>query len=150
MILRKAHIKDIESIQNLVNHYAGQGLMLPRSLNSICQCLREFIVAEDEGKIIGAGALHIIWMDLAEIRSLAIVPERVKNGLGMKIVEALIDEARKLGIPRVFTLTYQPGFFVKCGFEEISKELLPQKAWKDCLDCVKFPNCDETALWRVV
>ena len=77
-------------------------------------------------------------------------PGKSENGLGMRIVEALIDEARQLGIPRVFTLTYQPGFFIKCGFEEISKDLLPHKVWKDCLDCVKFPNCDETALWRAV
>lgn len=150
MQLRKALIKDVPKIQALVNHYAGQGVMLPRSLNSLYGGLREFIVAEKDDHLVGVGALHIVWGDLAEIRSLAIAPDAVKNGLGSRIIEGLLDEARSLGIPKVFTLTYQPGFFAKCGFQEIAKEELPNKVWKDCLDCIKFPNCDEIALLKVL
>ncbi|GAW94393.1 N-acetyltransferase [Calderihabitans maritimus] len=146
MNIRKAHIRDIPAIQELINVYASQGLMLPRSLNSLCEGLRDFLVVEEAGKIVGVGALHILWTDLAEIRSLAIAPERVKNGLGLKIVRALLEEARQLGIEKVFTLTYQPGFFEKCGFHRVPKDALPQKAWKECFDCVKFPNCDEVPL----
>lgn len=150
MVLRKALLKDIPHIQHLINHYASQGLMLPRSLNYLCQSIREFTVAEEEGRIVAIGALHILWTDLAEIRSLAVVPERVKNGLGHKIVQSLLDEARELGVPQVFAFTYQPRFFEKCGFQEIAKESLPQRALKECFDCVKFPNCDEITLARNV
>jgi amino-acid N-acetyltransferase len=150
MKLRRAIIADVPHIQSLINHYADQGLMLPRSLNSLYGGIREFIIAEKEGAIAGVGALHVVWHDLAEIRSLAIAPDYANNGLGSRIVNALVEEARCLGIPKVFTLTYQAGFFAKCGFQEISKEELPNKVWKDCLDCVKFPNCDETALLKNV
>lgn len=150
MKFRKAVIADVPQIQALINHYAEQGLMLPRSLHSLYGGLREFIVVENDDRIIGVGALYIVWHDLAEIRSLAIAPDAVKNGLGSKIVQLLIQEAKSLGVPQVFTLTYQPGFFNKCGFEEIAKEDLPNKVWKDCLDCPQFPNCDEIALQRAV
>ncbi|HHY60712.1 MAG TPA: N-acetyltransferase [Clostridia bacterium] len=148
MQLRKAVIGDVPQIQNLINFYAEQGLMLARSLSSLYGGIREFIVAEKNARIIGVGALHIVWGDLAEIRSLAIAQDYVKNGLGSRIVQALVEEARQLGVPQVFTLTYQPGFFEKCGFHVIDKEELPNKVWKDCLDCVKFPNCDEIALLK--
>lgn len=148
MHLRKAVVHDVPQIQKLINHYADQGLMLARSLSSLYGGIREFIVAEHDNKIVGIGALQIVWSDLAEIRSLAIAPGYVKNGLGSRIVSALVEEANELGIPQVFTLTYQPGFFTKCGFHVIDKEELPNKIWKDCLDCVKFPNCDETALLK--
>ncbi|HHW06253.1 MAG TPA: N-acetyltransferase [Clostridia bacterium] len=150
MQLRKAVISDVPQIQNLINYYAEKGLMLGRSLSSLYGGIREFIVAEKDAKIVGTGALHIVWSDLAEIRSLAIAPEYVKNGLGSRIVHALVEEARELGVSQVFTLTYQPGFFEKCGFHVIDKEQLPNKVWKDCLDCVKFPNCDETALLQIL
>lgn len=148
MQLRKAVVSDVPQIQRLINYYADQGLMLARSLSSLYGGIREFIVAEQDNRIIGIGALQIVWGDLAEIRSLAIAPEYVKNGLGSRIVNALVEEANDLGIPQVFTLTYQPGFFTKCGFQIIDKDELPNKIWKDCLDCVKFPNCDETALLK--
>lgn len=150
MQLRNAIIKDIPHIQSLINHYASQGLMLPRSLNSLYGGIQELIVAEKEGTLAGVGALHVVWDDLAEIRSLAIAPQYAKNGLGSRIVNALVEKAAALGVPKVFTLTYQPGFFAKCGFHEIAKEELPNKIWKDCLDCIKFPNCDETAMLKNV
>ena len=146
MILRKAKISDVETIHGLVNLFAGQRLMLGRSRAMIYENLREFTVAENNGEIIGVGALHIIWEDLAEIRALAVSSQHFKQGIGRELVKIFLDEALDLGILKVFALTYQPGFFNKCGFEEISKDLLPQKVWKECVNCPEFPNCDEKAV----
>ncbi|WP_422444639.1 N-acetyltransferase [Thermoanaerobacterium sp. DL9XJH110] len=142
-VFRKAVINDVETIYSLVNYYAKQGLMLARSRLSIYENLRDFTLAEDKGEIVGCGALHIIWADLAEIRSLAIAPHRVKKGWGKCLVELLVEEARNLGVSRVMALTYQRDFFIKCGFRVVDYNTLPQKAWKDCVNCPKFPNCDE-------
>ncbi|NPV80956.1 MAG: N-acetyltransferase [Firmicutes bacterium] len=157
MTIRKARITDVENIQQLVNNYADKGLMLPRSLSMLYESLREFMVAEDinisenadgsrKPEILGTGALHVIWSDLAEIRALAVAPHKTGTGIGRRLVESLLAEARDLGIPYVFALTYQPVFFEKCGFTRIEKEQLPQKVWKDCINCPRFPNCDEVAL----
>lgn len=146
MIYRKATFKDIEAIHKLVNDYAEKGLMLSRSRNSLYETLRDLVVAEEDGAIIGVGSLHLIWDELAEIRALAVCPQKTKTGIGRKIVEALMTEAEHLGVKTMFTLTYQPGFFAKLGFEEVSKDLLPHKVWKECINCAKFPNCDEIAL----
>jgi len=146
MMIRKATIPDAKAIQALLVGYARDGLMLSRSLAEIYEQIREFFVAELDGEIVGTSALHICWEDLAEVRSLA-VGERAKGqGVGRKLVETCLDEARVLGIRRAFALTYQVDFFRKIGFEEIDKALLPQKIWADCIKCVKFPDCDETAM----
>ncbi|MHB1418814.1 MAG: N-acetyltransferase [Bacillota bacterium] len=150
MILRKAVMKDVEDIYLLVKDYADKELMLYRSRPQIQEALRDYIVAELEGIIIGAGALHILWGDLAEIRSLAVAPQAERQGLGRKIVDVLLEEARILGISRVMALTYQQGFFEKCGFRVVEKETLPQKVWRECIDCPKFPNCDEVAVLRAI
>lgn len=120
--------------------------MLPRSLNTIYESLREFIVIENGTALAGFGALHIIWEDLAEIRALAIHPEYQRQGIGTRLIGELLDEARILGIHQVFALTYQVKFFKHCGFTEITKEEMPHKVWKECINCPKFPNCDEVAL----
>ncbi|WP_066638896.1 N-acetyltransferase [Desulfolucanica intricata] len=146
MILRKAKISDVEAIHSLVNFYAGQRLMLGRPRSMIYENLREFTVAEQNGEIVGVGALHITWEDLAEVRALAVATPYTRQGIGRELVNVFLDEARELGIPKVFSLTYQPGFFAKCGFKEISKDLLPQKVWKECVNCPEFPNCDEQAV----
>lgn len=146
MQYRKANMQDVETIHGLINSYAEKNLMLARSRNMIYEGLRDFTVAEDQGKFYGAGALHILWEDLAEVRALAITPDTVKTGIGRGLVENLIKEAKDLGITKVFTLTYQPGFFEKCGFKVIDKDKLPQKVWKECINCPQFPNCNETAL----
>ncbi len=143
--LRKARVSDVENIHALINKYAEKGLMLPRSRSLLYECLREFMVAEFDGVFLGTGGLHIIWDDLAEIRALAIVEAAMRKGIGRAIVGKLIEEARHLGIPRVFVLTYQKKFFANCGFREISKETLSTKVWKECINCPKFPNCDENA-----
>ena len=150
MILRKARISDVDSMAALINFYAEKGKMLYRTVPSLYQKIRDYTVIEKEGAVIGVGGLHILWNDLAEICSLAIDPLYVRNGLGKAIVQRLLRESRKLKIFQVFTLTYLPGFFEKCGFTRIDKENLPQKVWMECVNCPKFPNCDETALIKII
>lgn len=145
MDLRKARMSDIEPIHHLINDYAAKGLMLPRSRSMLYESLREFTVIEEAGQFLGTGALHIIWEDLAEIRAMALRPDMVRRGLGRRLVQTLIAEAESLEIKRVFALTYQPGFFEKCGFRVMQKEDMPQKVWKECINCPKFPHCDEVA-----
>ena len=148
MKYRRAKFSDVESIHQIVNYYAEQGLMLARSRNSIYESLRDFILAEDNGTVVGVGGLHLVWDELAEIRAMAIAPEYAGKGIGMSIVERLAEDARELGVKTLFTLTYQPGFFAKANFHEVPKERLSQKVWKDCINCSKFPNCDEIAMIR--
>lgn len=146
MKYRKAKITDVEPIHSLITDYAEKGLMLARPRALLYESLREFTVAEVQGRVVGAGSLHIIWEDLAEIRALAVTPECAKMGIGRNLVHLFIKEARELAIPRVFALTYQQGFFEKCGFQVVAKESLPQKVWKECVNCPKFPNCEEIAM----
>lgn len=146
MEFRKARFSDVEQIHKLVNDYAAEGLMLARARNVLYETLREFILAEDDGKIVGVGALHLIWDSLAEVRTMAVAPTYKGQGVGRQIVEQLLEEGRELGVTQIFALTYQPGFFAKLGFHEVPKEELPHKVWKECINCPKFPNCDETAV----
>jgi len=146
MKLRRTKLSDVEEIMSLINGFAEQGLMLPRSRNTLYEHLREFLVIESDQKIIAVGALHIIWDDLAEIRALAVSQDYQGQGLGKMLVQALLQEAREIESPKVFTLTYQPGFFERCGFTLTDKEDMPHKVWKECIHCVKFPNCDENAM----
>jgi amino-acid N-acetyltransferase len=149
--LRKASIKDVGRIQALVNHYASKETMLGLSLSEIYDQIRDFTVAEGPRRaLIGVCALHVIWDDLAEIRSLAVDPKIRRRGVGRALVEHCIDEARALQIPKVFALTYQAEFFRRSGFERVEKADLPHKVWRDCLKCSKFPHCDETAVLRVL
>lgn len=146
MMIRKAKLSDVEEMYTLVNKYAEKGLMLSRPRSMLYEFIRDFIVAERDEQIIGIGALHIMWHDLAEIRALAVKAGYTRQGIGKQIVEFLLQEAAGLNIPSVFTLTYQPGFFAKLGFVEVAKESMPQKFWRDCINCPKFPNCDEICL----
>ena len=146
VIIRKAVLSDIEGIYDLVNYYAEKGMILPRSRHSIFETLRDFTIVENEGKVIGTGALTLAWDGLAEVRALTVAPEHLRNGVGLQLVAAMTVEAKQLGISRLFTLTYEPEFFKAAGFSEISKEELPHKVWRDCINCSKFPNFDETAM----
>jgi len=145
-MLRKARIKDIRDIQKLLTFYANRGEMLSRSLSELYESVRDFYVIEEDGKLLGACALHIMWEDLAEIRSVAVAEEAGRKGLGTKLVTACLDEAHELGLKKVFCLTYKPNFFGKFGFRVVDKSELPHKVWKDCINCVKFPDCDEIAM----
>lgn len=146
MKYRKAKITDVEPIHALITDYANKGLMLARPRTLLYESLREFTIAEDRDRVVGAGSLHIIWEDLAEIRALAVAPDYAGKGIGRGLVDRFINEARELIIPRVFALTYQQKFFEKCGFTIVEKESLPQKVWKECVNCPKFPNCEEIAM----
>lgn len=146
MIYRKALMADVPHMQKLINNYAQQGFMLPRPLVMLYETMRDFVVAEENGEIVAVGALHIVWENLAEVRALAVAPGKEGHGYGKALVEVLLEEARSLGVSRVFALTYQPGFFERCGFVVVDKETLPHKVWGECINCAKFPNCDETAL----
>ena len=146
MIYRKATFDDVEAMYSLINDYANEGVMLARSRNTLYETLRDMIVAEDDGEVVGCGGLHFSWEALAEVRSMAVSPRMVRRGIGAEIVRRLIEEGKTFGARRIFTLTYKPGFFQTLGFRMITKEDLPPKVWKDCIDCPKFPNCDEIAM----
>ena len=146
VVLRKATVKDVPVMVRMINGYAAQGQMLPKSYNQLYQDIRDFLVATSDGLVIGCGALHVVWEDLAEVRSLVVVESWQGKGLGRTIVERLLAEARALGLPRIFALTYHPAFFERLGFQLVPRETLPHKIWSDCLNCVKFPNCDEVAV----
>lgn len=146
-MIRKSRITDIKTIHGLLAFFAAKGLLLPRSLSELYDHLRDYAVMENEkGELIGVVALHICWENLAEIRSLAVKEGEQKKGFGRALVEYCLEEAKALGITRVFTLTYQEDFFKKLGFKPIDKSLLPHKIWADCVRCPKFPDCDEFAL----
>ncbi|RJP19418.1 MAG: N-acetyltransferase [Deltaproteobacteria bacterium] len=146
-MIRKARMSDVKTIQNLIAEYAKKGDMLPRSLSDIYENLRDyFVFQEDGGEVVGSAAIHIMWEDLAEVRSLAVRDGSMRRGIGTQLVEACISEAIVLGITRVFALTYKPEFFEKLGFRKVDKAELPHKIWTDCLKCAKFPDCDEVAL----
>lgn len=143
-MLRKAGLKDARQIYKLINYYAKKNIMLPRTLNAVCEGIRDFWVYDD-GKILGCAALHIYSDDLAEVKSLAVDSSRHKKGIGGRLLEVCLDEAKDLGIKKVFVLTLVPGFFKKFGFKIINKSKLPQKIWGECVVCSKFAKCDEIA-----
>ncbi|BEH09946.1 MULTISPECIES: N-acetyltransferase [Geobacter] len=145
-MLRKAQIADVKDIQKLLTHFASRGDMLSRSLSELYEAIRDFYVWEENGVVLGAAALHIMWEDLAEIRSVAVSEDAGRKGIGTMLVQACIDEARQLGLRRVFCLTYKPDFFGKFGMRIVDKSELPHKVWTDCIKCVKFPDCDEIAM----
>jgi len=145
-MLRKAQMNDIKDIHKLLMDYASKGDMLSRSLSELYECLRDFNVYEEDGRLLGTAALHMVWSDLAEVRSVAVVANSSKKGIGSMLVQACIDEARSLGLKKVFCLTYKPEFFAKLGFKLVDKSELPHKVWSDCLKCPKFPDCDEKAM----
>ncbi|MBF0519036.1 MAG: N-acetyltransferase [Nitrospirae bacterium] len=147
MKIRNALVCDVKSAQRLVNEFASRGVMLSRSLNEFYEHIRDYFVCEDSnGDIVGVCALHVLWEDLAEIKSLAVKQSAQKKSVGAELLKRCIKDAGALGINRVFALTYVPGFFIKHGFTETDKSGLPQKIWGDCLKCPKFPDCDEQAV----
>ncbi len=146
MIIRKARISDIKAVHNLINQLAKKDEMLPRSLNELYENIRDYFICEDNGKIIGTAAIHILWEDLAEVRSVAVAKEYQRLGIGKKLVGRCLREAKTIGVKQVFALTYHPDFFNKMGFRDIDKTGLPQKIWGDCLKCPKFPECEEVAV----
>ena len=145
-MIRKARIGDVNEIQKLLTNFASRGEMLSRSLSELYEALRDFYVFEEDGELLGTSALHIVWDDLAEVRSVAVSEHAGRRGIGSQVVGACIAEARELGLKRLFCLTYKPDFFAKFGFKVADKSELPHKVWGDCIKCVKFPDCDEIAM----
>lgn len=148
-MIRKAKLSDIKAIHNLLEIYSSKGELLPRPFSKLYDHLRDFIVYvdKDSDTIIGCCALQFCWENLAEIRSLAVHPDHLRKKIGTALAETVLSEAKLYEIKKVFALTYKPGFFEQIGFIQIDKRELPLiKIWSDCLLCVKFPNCDETAM----
>jgi amino-acid N-acetyltransferase len=146
-MIRPATIHDVPRIQEVINSHAELGRMLFKSLAQLFEDLRDFAVYEDEdGKVVGCCALTIIWADLSEVRSLAVDEACRGRGIGRQLVEWCVDEARRLGIRKLMSLTYEQRFFEKLGFEVVPKEALPLKVWSDCVRCPKRDGCDEIAM----
>lgn len=148
MTRRKATMRDIPAILQLINEYARQGIMLPRNEFELSEGIRDFTVLYDGEKLAGCAALHFYGPTLAEVRSLAVRPEAKGSGAGSLLMEALEEEAREFDLDVLFAFTYVPGFFGKMGYTEVERGELPLKAWKDCLRCPKFQACDEIAVLK--
>jgi amino-acid N-acetyltransferase len=148
--VRKAAMRDIQPILDLINWYAAKGIMLPRTEFDLSENIRDFSVAYSGDRLVGCGALHFYSPVMGEIRSLAVAPEDRTRGIGMLLVESLVREAVDYSLDAVFAFTYVPEFFGKMGFQEVERGELPLKAWKDCLRCAKFNSCDEIAVVRIL
>jgi amino-acid N-acetyltransferase len=146
--VEKARISDADQMHRLINHFADKDEMLPRPLSEIYENIRDYFVVRQGEQVVGCAALRIMWLDLVEIKSVAVVEEKQSQGIGSQLVEACFKEARELGIPTIFCLTYKPTFFERFGLSQIDKMELPRKVWTECYRCPKFPDCDEVALIR--
>ena len=147
--LVRASISDAKAIHDLVNTFARRGEMLPRTMAEVYENLRDYYVVRDAtGEAVACGGLHILWEDLAEIKSLAVREDLQGAGLGARIVDACLEEARQIGLATAFALTYRPGFFEKLGFAQADVMTLPRKVWGECYRCPKFPGCNEIAMVR--
>ena len=144
--VQRAAVTDVTAIHELVNGFARKGEMLPRTMAEIYEALRDYSVVRDGGEMIACGALHVMWEDLAEVRSLAVREDRQGQGLGATLVRACIEEAKELGLKTVFALTYRPAFFEKLSFVQADVMTLPRKVWNECYRCPKFPTCNEIAV----
>jgi amino-acid N-acetyltransferase len=144
----RARVSDANSMHQMISHFADKGEMLPRALSEIYEDIKDYFVVRKRGRVIACAALHVTWVDLAEIRSLAVDEQAQNQRIGSSLVQACLEEARELGIPRVFCLVRKPAFFEKHGFQLIDKVELPHKVWAECYRCPKFPDCDEVALIR--
>lgn len=144
--LRRARVADVLGMQRLINRYAERDEMLPRALHELYETLRDFVVLDDDGDIVGCAAVHINWANLAEVKSVAVAEECRRMGYGHRLIEACIADARALGISTLFCLTYQPEFFAAQGFQVVDRNSLPRKVWSECVRCPKFTNCTEIAM----
>lgn len=146
MKIFNATLDDVESIHQLINLYANQEIVLPRSLLSLYQHIQCLYVVKDEEKVVGVSGLHVLGKDLAEVRSLVVSPDYQHKGIGRMLVSHIMDESVKLGVKRLISLTYEVKFFEKLGFHIVNKETLPEKVWSDCINCPKINNCTEIAM----
>jgi amino-acid N-acetyltransferase len=150
MQIRRATVADVPAMGKIINDCAELGLMLPRSLSSMYEDVREFHVAEDGGRVVGVGGLSVVWANLAEVCALAVEPGQRGKGLGRQLTEACIGEARVLGVRTIMTLTYERAFFERLGFSVVDRQKLPLKVWSECIRCPKNQACDEIAMTLVL
>ena len=146
MKIEKARISDVTQMHKLINYFADKGEMLARALSEIYENIRDYFVVKQGKRVIACAALHVNWSDLAEIKSVVVAEDSQGQGIGDQLIEACLKEAKELGIPTIFCLTYKPAFFERFGFSQLDKMELPQKVWTECYRCPKFPNCDEVAV----
>jgi amino-acid N-acetyltransferase len=146
MTIRPATVADAAGLCELINHYAEREVMLHRSLESAYDCLREFQVAVDGERVIGCVAVDLFWANLAEIKSLAVAPDRQGEGIGSRLMAAALADARSLGVTKLFTLTYEQAFFARFGFRVSRRDTLPEKVWRECIACPRHDACDEIAM----
>jgi len=146
MRTRKARLPDAPRIQELIDTFSRRTLLLPRSLDEICQNIHNFTVAVERGRVVGCGGLHFYGPDMAEVRSIAVAPETQGRGAGQRIVKALLKEAAGHGIRRICLFTHIPEFFARLGFVAVPHHTLPEKMFKDCLKCPRIHCCDEVAM----
>ena len=149
-MIRPATVHDVQRIGEIINNHAELGRMLFKSYAQLYEDLRDFAVEEKDGRIVGCCALAIVWADLAEVRSLAVDDAHRGQGIGRRLTEWAVDEARRLQIRRIMSLTYEQAFFEKLGFEVVNKDTLPLKVWSDCVRCPKRDGCDEIAMVRTL
>lgn len=150
MPIRRANVSDVKKIQKLVNYYAKREKMLPRSLNELYENIRDFFIYAEGKNIYGCCALHVDWEDLSEIKSLAVAPSRTGRGIGGRLLEHCMKEAKALRVKKVFALTYIPAFFEPLGFKIVAKKELPHKIWSECIKCMYFPGCKEIAMMKEI
>jgi len=148
MKVDRAKVSDANSMHRMISHFANKGEVLPRALSEIYENIRDYFIVRKRGRVIACAALHVTWVDLAEIRSLAVDEKEQNQRIGSALVQACLEEAKELGIRKIFCLVRKPAFFEKHGFELIDKTELPHKVWAECYRCPKFPDCDEVALIR--
>jgi amino-acid N-acetyltransferase len=145
--LRKATVQEVGEIRALLQEFAHQWDVLPRTLAELYTQVRDYFVCrEGRGPLMGVAALHIFWEDLGEIRSVVVRPEFQGRHLGSRMVKRCLTEARELGLKRVFVLTSAQEFFKRFGFQEVPRQELPRIIWAECVQCVKFPDCDEVPM----
>ncbi|MHB1155828.1 MAG: N-acetyltransferase [Phycisphaerales bacterium] len=148
-MIRPATIRDVPHMVRIINNYAERGLMIHRSPAELYERIRDYrIVQLDNGQVVGVGGLRVLWANWAEVYGLALAPEARGKGFGKQLVEALIDEARRLAVHNIFALTYERAFFEHCGFALVDRRSLPMKVWSECIRCPKHDNCDEIAVVR--
>jgi amino-acid N-acetyltransferase len=150
MNIRPATVRDVPGIARLIESFSSQGLLLFRPHAELYESIRDFIVAEENSEILGSVALEIVWADLAEVRSLAVAEGQQNKGIGRGLVAALMEEARRLEIQRIFALTYEQRFFERLGFAVVDKSALPTKVWSVCIKCPKREGCDEIAMVKTL
>ena len=150
MKIRLAKVNDVKDMHELINIHAQKKEMLARPLSELYENIQEFVIAEYKNKVIACCALHVTWEDLAEVKALAVNEKYQKKGIGSRLVYQCHKNAIRLGVKKVFALTFKPKFFIKLGYKKISKSKLPHKVWGECIRCPSFPDCGEVSLMRML